>query len=107
MVIASLAPDWRTALDRTLTRATRVLRSTHALLGMTLLFSAGTAAAGVALQRPSPGLVPTLAGTLGPLLAHSLALPGGACGRSTREPARPRGSARASPRHLQALIGAP
>jgi modulator of FtsH protease len=86
----------------------RVLRNTYALLALTLLFSAGVAVATLALQLPAPGLVLTLIGyfgllfavyklknsawalpavfaltgfmgyTLGPLLAHSLALPGGA-----------------------------
>jgi modulator of FtsH protease len=86
----------------------RVLRNTYALLAMTLLFSAGVAVATLTLQLPAPGLIITLAGyfgllyavhklqnsawslpavfaltgfmgyTLGPLLTHSLALPGGA-----------------------------
>ena len=86
----------------------RVLRNTYALLSLTLLWSAGVAATGVALQLPAPGLLITLAGffgllfaihktqnsvwalplvfaltgfmgyTLGPLLTHTLALPGGA-----------------------------
>jgi modulator of FtsH protease len=86
----------------------RVLRNTYALLAMTLLFSAGVAVATLSLQLPAPGLVLTLVGyfgllfavhklqhsawalptvfamtgfmgyTLGPLLTHSLALPGGA-----------------------------
>jgi modulator of FtsH protease len=86
----------------------RVLKNTYALLSLTLLFSAGVAAAGVAFQWPAPGLVLTLVGffgllfavhkfqnsvwalplvfaltgfmgyTLGPLLSHTLALPGGA-----------------------------
>jgi modulator of FtsH protease len=86
----------------------RVLRYTYALLSMTLLFSAVVAAASVALQRPAPGLLLTLAGcfallfavhklqnrgwalpavfaltgfmgySLGPVLAQALALPGGA-----------------------------
>ncbi len=86
----------------------RVLRNTYALLAMTLLFSAGVAAASAALRLPSPGIVLTLAGyfgllfavtrlrnsgwgilavfgltgfmgyTLGPVLSHTLALPGGA-----------------------------
>jgi modulator of FtsH protease len=86
----------------------RVLRNTYALLAMTLLFSAGVAVATLSLQLPAPGLIITLAGyfgllfavhklqnsgwalpavfaltgfmgyTLGPLLTHSLALPGGA-----------------------------
>lgn len=86
----------------------RVLRNTYALLSLTLLFSAGTAALGVALRLPAPGMLVTLAGyfgllflihkvqhsgwaipavfaltgfmgyTLGPLLSMHLALPGGA-----------------------------
>ena len=86
----------------------RVLRNTYALLAMTLLFSAGIATATLSLELPAPGLIITLAGyfgllfavhklqnsgwalpavfaltgfmgyTLGPLLTHSLALPGGA-----------------------------
>lgn len=86
----------------------RVLRNTYALLAITLLFSAGVAVVASTMQLPAPGLVITLAGffgllfaihklqnsgwalpavfmltgfmgyTLGPLLTHSLALPGGA-----------------------------
>ena len=86
----------------------RVLRNTYALLAMTLLFSAAVASASVAYQWRAPGMVLTLVGyfgllfaihklqnsawalpavfaltgfmgyTLGPLLTHSLALPGGA-----------------------------
>src|SRR5512139_106549 len=86
----------------------RVLRNTYALLSMTLLFSAVTAAASVAFQLPAPGILLTLGGyfgllfavykfknsgwalpavfaltvfmgySLGPVLAKSLALPGGA-----------------------------
>ena len=86
----------------------RVLRNTYALLAMTLLFSAAVAVATLTLQLPAPGLVITLVGyfgllyavfklqnsgwalpavfaltgfmgyTLGPLLTHALALPGGA-----------------------------
>ena len=86
----------------------RVLRNTYALLAMTLLFSAGVAVATLSFQLPAPGLILTLVGyfgllfavhklqnsgwalpavfaltgfmgyTLGPLLTHSLALPGGA-----------------------------
>lgn len=86
----------------------KVLRNTYALLSLTLLFSAGTAALGVALRLPAPGMIVTLAGyfgllflihkvqdsgwaipavfaltgfmgyTLGPLLSMHLALPGGA-----------------------------
>lgn len=86
----------------------RVMRNTYALLAMTLLFSAAVALVTLTLQLPSPGLIITLMGffgllyavhklqnsawalaavfaltgfmgyTLGPLLTHSLALPGGA-----------------------------
>ncbi|MEK8052614.1 Bax inhibitor-1 family protein [Ideonella sp. DXS22W] len=86
----------------------RVLRNTYALLSMTLLFSAAIAAASVAYQLPAPGMLLTLGGyfgllfavyrlknsgwalpavfaltsfmgySLGPVLAKSLALPGGA-----------------------------
>jgi modulator of FtsH protease len=85
-----------------------VLRNTYALLAMTLLFSAGIAVATLTLQLPAPGVVGTLVGyfgllyavfklrnstwalpavfaltgfmgySLGPLLSHSLSLPGGA-----------------------------
>ncbi len=88
--------------------AARVLKNTYALLSMTLLFSAGVATASVALRLPAPGLILTLAGyfgllfavnklrnsiwslpavfaltgfmgyTLGPVLSHTLSLPGGA-----------------------------
>jgi len=97
------APDSRLAVE-----VQRVLRNTYALLAMTLLFSAGVAAASVAMQLPAPGMVITLVGyfgllfavhklqnsgwalpavfaltgfmgyTLGPVLSHSLGLPGGA-----------------------------
>ena len=93
---------WSMPADRS-----RVLRNTYALLSMTLLFSAAIAYASLVLKLPSPGLVLTLVGyfgllflvyklqnsaggifavfgltgfmgyTLGPVLAHSLALPGG------------------------------
>lgn len=85
----------------------RVLRNTYALLGLTLLFSAGVAGISTALALPAPGLILTLVGfyglffltaklansswglastfaltgfmgyTLGPLLNRTLALPGG------------------------------
>ncbi|WP_394787560.1 Bax inhibitor-1/YccA family protein [Rhodoferax sp.] len=88
--------------------AHRVLRNTYALLSMTLLFSAAVATMGVVLQAPSPGLIVMLVGsfgllfavhklknsgwaipavfaftgfmgyTLGPVVARSLAMPGGA-----------------------------
>ena len=88
--------------------ASRVLRNTYALLSMTLLFSAAVAAVGAALRSPAPGVLLTLGGyfglllvvyklknsgwavpavfaltgfmgySLGPVLAKSLALPGGA-----------------------------
>ena len=86
----------------------KVLRNTYALLSLTLLFAAGTATLAVAMAWPKPGLVLTLLGyfgllfavhklqnsgwalpavfaltgfmgyTLGPLLTHTLSLPGGA-----------------------------
>lgn len=89
-------------------QAAKVLRNTYALLSLTLLFAAGMAALAVAGNWPAPGLVITLVGyfgllyavhklqhsgwalpavfaltgfmgyTLGPLLTHTLALPGGA-----------------------------
>ena len=89
-------------------QAHRVLRNAYALLAMTLLFSAGVAALGVAMAWPAPGLLLSLAGsfgllflvhalrnsgwglpavfaftgfmgyTLGPVLARTLSLPGGA-----------------------------
>lgn len=88
--------------------AARVLRNAYALLAMTLLFSAAVATLGVALQWPAPGLLLSLAGsfgllflvhalrnsgwalpavfaftgfmgyTIGPLIARTLAWPGGA-----------------------------
>ncbi len=89
-------------------QAAKVLRNTYALLSLTMLFAAGIAALAVAGSWPAPGLVITLVGyfgllfavhklqnsgwalpavfaltgfmgyTLGPLLTHTLALPGGA-----------------------------
>ncbi len=86
----------------------RVLRNTYALLSLTLLFAAGTAAVSTALGLPAPGVILTLAGyfgllfaihrlknsgwalpavfaltgfmgyTLGPVLSRTLSLPGGA-----------------------------
>ena len=86
----------------------RVLRNTYALLSVTLLFSAAVAAGTAALRLPSPGVLLTLVGffgllfaihklrhsawslaavfgltgfmgyTLGPVLAKTLSLPGGA-----------------------------
>jgi modulator of FtsH protease len=85
----------------------KVLRNTYALLAMTLLFSAAVATASVNFQWPAPGIILTLVGyfgllfmvyklqnsawalpavfaltgfmgyTLGPMLTHSLNLPGG------------------------------
>ena len=104
-----LAPD-RTGADARVpaNEVPRVLRNTYALLSLTLLFSAGTAAASLAWSLPAPGVILTLAGyfgllfavyklrdraaglaavfaltgfmgyTLGPLLGKTLSLPGGA-----------------------------
>jgi modulator of FtsH protease len=96
------------AIPTDVAAASRVLRNTYALLSMTLLFSAAIAAASVAFQLPAPGLLLTLGGyfgllfavykfknsgwalpavfaltgfmgySLGPVLAKTLALPGGA-----------------------------
>ena len=93
------------SLDRS--AAQRVLRNTYALLSLTLLFSAAVAAAAVAFNVPSPGIILTLVAyfgllfgihklknsgmavglvfaltgfmgwTLGPLLTRTLALPAG------------------------------
>ena len=109
--VPSRAP-WNAGQRRSLSTdnpaAAKVLRNTYALLSLTLLFSAGVAAAGVALGWRSPGLVVTLVGyfgllfavhklqnsgwaipavfaltgfmgfTLGPMLSATLSLPGGA-----------------------------
>lgn len=101
----AIAVPYGTVLDRG--AAHRVLRNTYALLSLTLLFSAGVAAAAVAFNVPSPGIILTLivyfgllfgihklknSGmavglvfaltgfmglTLGPLLTRTLALPAG------------------------------
>ncbi len=85
----------------------RVVRNTYALLSMTLIFAAATAAASVALKLPHPGIIVTLVGyfgllflttkfrnsslgvlsvfgltgfmgyTLGPIITHYLGLPNG------------------------------
>ena len=90
------------------TSSRRVLRNTYALLGMSLAFSAGVAGVAMTMHLPAPGLLLTLIGfyglmflvhktansgagvlslfaltgfmgyTLGPVLARTLALPGGA-----------------------------
>ena len=100
-------PSGASALGHTIDVA-RVLRNNYALLAMTLLFSAAVASAAVAYQWRAPGIMLTVVGyfgllfaihkfqnsawalpavfaltgfmgyTLGPLLTHSLALPGGA-----------------------------
>lgn len=57
-----------TALTRPATgvlATNRVLRNTYALLSMTLLFSALTAGASMALELPHPGVVVTLVGYFG------------------------------------------
>ena len=74
---ATLTADARTGLPATTAAAplqtARVLRNTYALLAMTLLFSAGVAAAAVAFALPAPGLVLTLVGMFGLLFAvHKL-----------------------------------
>ncbi len=53
--------------------ARRVLRNTHALLSMTLLFSGAVAAASAAWALPAPGVIITLVGYFGLLfLIHKL-----------------------------------
>ena len=47
----------------------KVIRNTYMLLSMTLLFSAATAAASVAMNLPHPGLIITLIGYFGLLFA--------------------------------------
>ena len=104
--IPSLSTGSSLSLDRP--QAAKVLRNTYALLSLTILFAAGIAALAVANSWPAPGLVITLVGyfgllfavhklqnsgwalpavfaltgfmgyTLGPLLARTLELPGGA-----------------------------
>jgi len=49
----------------------KVLRNTYGLLALTLLFSAATAGASLALNLPHPGLLLTLAGYFGLLFATS------------------------------------
>ena len=49
----------------------QVLRNTYALLAMTLLFSAGTAALSMALDLPHPGIIITMAGYFGLLFLTS------------------------------------
>ena len=107
-IVALKSPAASVAWGGERAQVTRVLRNTYALLSLTLLFSAGVAAASVAGQWPAPGLLLTLVGyfgllfavhklqnsawvlpvvfaltgfmgyTLGPVLTHTLALPGGA-----------------------------
>lgn len=102
----SLSTGSSLSLDRP--QAAKVLRNTYALLSLTILFAAGIAALAVANSWPAPGLIITLVGyfgllfavhklqnsgwalpavfaltgfmgyTLGPLLARTLELPGGA-----------------------------
>lgn len=66
--LAVPATDTTLAVD-----AGRVLRNTYALLSMTLLFSAGVAAASMAFALPAPGLLLMLGGMFGLLFAvHAL-----------------------------------
>ena len=94
-------------IDTNASETHKVLRNTYALLSMTLLFSALTAAASVALALPGPGILLTLVGyfgllflttkfrnsglgiafvfaltgfmgfTLGPIISRYLGMPGG------------------------------
>lgn len=49
----------------------KVLRNTYALLSLTLLFSAATAGAAMAMQMPHPGLIITMVGYFGLLFLTS------------------------------------
>lgn len=99
-------PD-RAEAGRDRSDVSRVLRNTYALLSVTLLFSAAVAAASLAFKLPAPGIILTLAGyfgllfaiykfknsawalpavfgltgfmgySLGPMLAKTVAMPGG------------------------------
>ncbi len=51
--------------DASVLATNKVLKNTYLLLAMTLLFSAGTAAAAMAFDLPHPGLVVTLVGYFG------------------------------------------
>ncbi|MEY4211653.1 MAG: hypothetical protein RLZ92_2034 [Pseudomonadota bacterium] len=51
--------------DASVLATNKVLKNTYLLLAMTLLFSAGTAAAAMAFDLPHPGLVVTLLGYFG------------------------------------------
>lgn len=65
---AAARPGWGAA-----SAVHKALRNTHALLSLTLLFSAAVAASAVAFGPPAPGLVLTLAGYLGLLfLIHKM-----------------------------------
>ena len=55
----------RTGGEVSLLSSNRVLRNTYALLALTLLFSAVTAGAAVALKLPHPGIIITLVGYFG------------------------------------------
>ena len=59
----------------------RVIRNTYLLLSLTLLFSAVTAGASVALNLPHPGIIITLVGYFGLLFAiHKMQNSGAAVG---------------------------
>ena len=58
-------PQLATVRTESVLATNRVLRNTYALLSMTLLFSAATAGASVALNLPHPGLLVTLGGYFG------------------------------------------
>ena len=58
-------PQLATVRTESVLATNRVLRNTYALLSMTLLFSAATAGASVALNLPHPGLLVTLVGYFG------------------------------------------
>ncbi len=69
----TMVGDASAPLSQARQAASKVLRQTHALLSMTLLFSAGVAAASVANGWAAPGLILTLVGYFGLLFAvHKL-----------------------------------
>jgi len=72
-VTYTMVGDTSAPLSQARQAASKVLRQTHALLSVTLLFSAGVAAASVANGWAAPGLILTLVGYFGLLFAvHKL-----------------------------------
>lgn len=67
--MTTMTPTTVSAGTQLAPEARRMLRNTYALLSLTLLFSAATAGASLALGFPHPGLLLTLAGYFGLLFA--------------------------------------